>query len=292
MMLDRRYEINAKHSKVLAILYAPSRVHLQIVYFLSSRLHPTMPKRKAKGTASAGKTKRRRTRDLSTSNVPSANGTASTDTTARPQPSRGRKIVHAQHQCRLLQLPLEIRTRIYQLTLVKEPRTTLLDTDHDDSQDVEPSFLQTCRLARREGLPIFYGQNDWILKGAGSQTSSKWLKNLDAKKIAMIKTVVFMKHRGVYFLASAINAGLSKREGANGAWEVRYIPKRRGKTNYETKFINVDGTQATYLWGKQTSHLMNTWMNFNTISRGSTSWSRKDISFLFDVYPKPLDNAA
>ena len=59
--------------------------------------------------------------------------------------------------CRLLELPAELRNRIYRCTLVK-PRTLVNATTFS-----QPGLLRTCQQIRAEALDIYFLENDFAL---------------------------------------------------------------------------------------------------------------------------------
>ena len=64
------------------------------------------------------------------------------------------------HQCHQLDLPAELRNRIYEFVLVEDEPIVLFDwnlrcTDYR----WQPKLLRTCKTIRSEAGPIFYGQN-------------------------------------------------------------------------------------------------------------------------------------
>lgn len=134
-----------------------------------------------------------------------ANTTQDPPTSTQPPPP------NPQHHCPLFLLPHELRLQIYTLALQK-PVSPLLAPTHHNPHDAEPSFLTTCRLIRREALPLFYSANDWIVKtrrvNGYLDVASKrlvtydciprWPDNLPDEKIGWIRRVVVVGSRGSY----------------------------------------------------------------------------------------------
>lgn len=135
-------------------------------------------------------------------------------TTSR-RPPKTTNSEHAQPQSLLFRLPHEIRHLVYLLVLAKPLSTTLLDSSHDDSLDVEPALLSTCHRVRAEALPLFYSTNDWVIKTrrVGGDTGRldpiskslityqcipRWLDALPDEKIALIRSIVAVGSRGSY----------------------------------------------------------------------------------------------
>ncbi|KAK6000799.1 hypothetical protein QM012_003524 [Aureobasidium pullulans] len=144
-----------------------------------------------------------------------------TATRIQPPPTSSRRAPkntnseHAQHQSLLFRLPHEIRHLVFLLALAKPSPTTLLDSSHDDSLDVEPALLSTCHRVRAEALPLFYSTNDWVIKtrrvGGDTgrldpiskslityQSIPRWLDALPDHKIALIRSIVAIGSRGSY----------------------------------------------------------------------------------------------
>jgi hypothetical protein len=120
-----------------------------------------------------------------------------------------------QSQSLLFHLPHEVRHDIFLLALAKPCSTTLLDSSHDDSVDVEPALLSTCHRVRTEALPLFYSSNAWVVKTRrlGSDTGRldpiskrlityqcipRWLDALPDDRIALIRDIVVVGSRGSY----------------------------------------------------------------------------------------------
>ncbi|KAI4721315.1 hypothetical protein E4T48_02438 [Aureobasidium sp. EXF-10727] len=125
------------------------------------------------------------------------------------------KSEHSQPQSLLFRLPHEIRHLVFLLALAKPLSTTLLDSSHDDSLDVEPALLSTCHRVRAEALPLFYGTNDWVIKTrrVGGDTGRldpiskriityqcipRWPDALPDTKLALIRSIVAIGSRGSY----------------------------------------------------------------------------------------------
>ncbi|KAF1345541.1 hypothetical protein BDV97DRAFT_361339 [Delphinella strobiligena] len=231
--------VNKTPRRLRLLLFPPT--HLTSAWSFS-----TMAKRKAKAVAHRKAPKRPKS--------------TSTDTNPSPKTTRvprNRKEVHVQAQSPLLSLPPELRTIIFQLALTKEPHTTLMENHHDNSQDAEPSLIRTCRLARLEGLPVFYGHNDWVVKGrwegsrvqtvrgSGCVFYSKWLDEVDGKKIAMMQTIILVRCDRDIINTVAIPPMLPSWPFINGAWKLHYFSWLHRKPSYRIDFVNLDGSSDT-----------------------------------------------
>ncbi|CAD0107865.1 unnamed protein product [Aureobasidium uvarum] len=134
--------------------------------------------------------------------------------TANSKP-KSTKSEHGQPQSLLFRLPHELRHLVFLLALAKPLSTTLLDSSHDDSLDVEPALLSTCHRVRAEALPLFYGTNDWVIKTrrVGGDTGRldpiskrlityqcipRWPDALPDNKLALIRSIVAIGSRGSY----------------------------------------------------------------------------------------------
>jgi hypothetical protein len=60
--------------------------------------------------------------------------------------------------CALLELPAEMRNKIYRYALINENCTTLTDSNCN-----QPALLRTCRQIRTEASILFYSQNKFQL---------------------------------------------------------------------------------------------------------------------------------
>ena len=74
--------------------------------------------------------------------------------------------------CRFLELPGEIRNRIYRHLLVQD---TLLVVDEEDGI-TEPALLRASSQIRREAITIFYGENTFGIptRNYDCATAAKW----------------------------------------------------------------------------------------------------------------------
>jgi hypothetical protein len=101
--------------------------------------------------------------------------------------------------CYLLDLPSELRNRIYELVLVatkdietdtwcKRPPARVPVTPDEIQYAMEPALLATCKKIHREGLPIFYGQNVFY-GGFVEWDWPAWLKRLTPAKKEMVKII-------------------------------------------------------------------------------------------------------
>ena len=76
-------------------------------------------------------------------------------------------------RCKFIELPAELRNRIYRLALL-EPDAIKIN---DSSTPQEPSLLSACRQIRQEAISIYYGENHFELQVADLDptTAQKWL---------------------------------------------------------------------------------------------------------------------
>lgn len=104
--------------------------------------------------------------------------------------------------CLLLKLPAELRNRIFELALIEDKPIDMgtwgKNPDRRDGAAVlcayrmvvgasEPSLLRTCQNVRKEGLPIYYGQNVFHYSSAFAPNSWKdWLAKINPEKVKMV----------------------------------------------------------------------------------------------------------
>lgn len=88
--------------------------------------------------------------------------------------------------CHVLQLPAELRNRIYELALTNR-KPANLEKQHKTQYGTafEPALLLTCRQLRAEALTIFFGRN--ISYTWHHRTSITFLKRMAPEKLKMIK---------------------------------------------------------------------------------------------------------
>ncbi|WMI39068.1 uncharacterized protein CLAFUR5_20359 [Fulvia fulva] len=65
------------------------------------------------------------------------------------------------NHCRILELPAELRNRIYRLTLSQEEQMDVTETGFEI-----PGVLKTCRQIRSEALAIYFYENRFRVTGA------------------------------------------------------------------------------------------------------------------------------
>ncbi|KAK5121497.1 hypothetical protein LTR85_005330 [Meristemomyces frigidus] len=88
----------------------------------------------------------------------------------------------AANACPFLELPPELRTRIYELVLVS-PDERLIMKD-----EPSPALLRTCRQIRTDASSLYYAQNTFLITNAESLCIA-WLTSLPPKMRAHIRTL-------------------------------------------------------------------------------------------------------
>ncbi|KAF1357030.1 hypothetical protein BDV97DRAFT_365718 [Delphinella strobiligena] len=202
------------------------------------------------------------------------------------------KTAHQQSQSSFFRLPWELRSLIYRTALSKEqPLEDFFDLAHDDSLDAEPPLLLTCRRARQEALPLFYGHNDWVVKTRRVNNRRdpetrkpvlyeiipKWVEQLDAGKIWMLGTLVVVGTRG-----SFVDVEGMWREGKRAAFRLRQIKRRPG---YSVEEVALDGDDTVHevlpeaFCGVQLVDLLRARMRcFGKIGGGGAwGWKKEDV---------------
>jgi hypothetical protein len=109
--------------------------------------------------------------------------------------------------CYFLQLPAELRNRIYELILIQDEEidaATWCRLPHSPRclpggsipsfrsliiHGFEPALLSTCKQVRKEGLPIFYGQNTFFGGPGESTIWLNWLQKLSPLKRGLVKNI-------------------------------------------------------------------------------------------------------
>lgn len=92
---------------------------------------------------------------------------------------------------RLLQLPAELRNRIYKFILCDE--SPIAVKRHLSSQPLyDTAILQACREIRNEALPIYYGSNVFVLnvRWRGFQWTKHWLNDIGEVAISCLRKVI------------------------------------------------------------------------------------------------------
>src|SRR5690242_17283978 len=82
-----------------------------------------------------------------------------------------RQSIQSVEQQRLLHLPPEVRLIIYRFLLVHDTPISLTKYFALDS-----SLVRTCSLFRQEGIPIFFGRNNFILQPTTSKVGKRLIK--------------------------------------------------------------------------------------------------------------------
>ncbi|KAH0167122.1 hypothetical protein KCU86_g17949, partial [Aureobasidium melanogenum] len=204
--------------------------------------------------------------------------------------------IHAQQQCRIFQLPYELREMIYSMACVNDGVSAVMrkSTSRYASQDSakEPAFLRSCRLARFEGQPIFYQKNDFVVRRRDSINfhprpimdapiaypySSfntgvpRWLDNMSNEKIAKIKTVVLVQiARGVY--KDAYNEW---HRDASACFRLRYSAK--SNIGYEIEYIRVDASGRSDKYAERLCEALEMRMDKLVKDMGIKQWNRQSI---------------
>ena len=91
--------------------------------------------------------------------------------------------------CHLLALPAEIRTYIFNLTVVEDKPIAI---SWVPPFVTEPGFLATNRQIRAEAMPIFYGNN--IFSATHEWTVINWLRHLDTSQASHIQSIRAFKY--------------------------------------------------------------------------------------------------
>ena len=98
--------------------------------------------------------------------------------------------------CRFLELPAELRNRIYELVLVKEkpklqcflpPTIVSIETMEKTQFIQQPALTRTCSQIRQESLPVFYGGNIFFISCLRYRPLIKWLAIIGAKNRSMLR---------------------------------------------------------------------------------------------------------
>ncbi|KAL1305268.1 hypothetical protein AAFC00_002179 [Neodothiora populina] len=238
----------------------------------------------------------------------------------------------AQLQSRLFRLPYELRLMIYEFALptaavscppplrATSPSTTPTSSTtqrtttttstpqdlesaiehHDDASGAEPAFLRTCHLARTEGLPIFYRDNDFLLNRRPSldfqhpllismnpsllsttrktkkTSGSRWLYSMSSASISRIRTVVFAQvGRGMYK-----DERNGWRRDASACFRVRFLSpgdSRRVNRDYEVQYLRIDPSGRSERYAERLVKALETRMEQLAGNKGVRAWTREDI---------------
>lgn len=162
--------------------------------------------------------------------------------------------INSQARSPLFQLPGELLYQILSFALAKDTRSEPLDLTHDNGADGEPGFLRSCRRARREGLPVFYAENDWVVKtrrvGGESgrldpvtkrlmtyETIPRWIEAVSGERMALIRRVVVVGTRGSY-----VNIDGKWREGGRAAFRLEWV--NNGRVGFRVEEVGVEGADG------------------------------------------------
>lgn len=104
-----------------------------------------------------------------------------------------------------LELPPELRNRIYFAALGSEQPTCLIDRD---GKKYSPGLLRTCKQIREEATDIYYNNTEfeiWI-KGDDTRTAVKWLNSRPQRQLDLIRGLAFvLKVRALDCKRSAVD---------------------------------------------------------------------------------------
>jgi hypothetical protein len=204
--------------------------------------------------------------------------------------------IHTQQQCRIFQLPFELREMIYGMACVNDGVAAVMgkSTSRHASQDSakEPAFLRSCRLARFEGQPIFYEKNDFVVRRRDSLNFHprpilegpiaypynsfntgvpRWLDTMSSEKMAKIKTVVLVQiARGVY--KDAYNEW---HRDASACFRLRYSAKRN--SGYEIEYIRVDTDGRSDKYAERLGEALEMRMDKLVKDMSIKQWNRQSI---------------
>ncbi|KAI5271171.1 hypothetical protein E4T47_05542 [Aureobasidium subglaciale] len=204
--------------------------------------------------------------------------------------------VHSQQQCRIFQLPFELREMIYDMVCVNDGISAVMgrNTSRHASQDSakEPAFLRSCRLARLEGQPVFYQKNDFVVRrrdsinfhprplvdepiaypySSFSTGVPRWLDNMSSEKIGKIQTVVLVQMaRGVY--KDAYNEW--HRDGS-AMFRIKYSKKRQ--SGYEIQYVCVDTSGRSDRYAERLREALEMRMDKLVKDLGIKQWNRQSI---------------
>ena len=130
---------------------------------------------------------------------------------------------------RLLELPAEIRTAIFEfaLSLEKPVVAFLLDDYQRDRYEeaTQPALLRASRQLRQECLPIFYDCNDIVLhtEGSKAEDTCRWLQCIEPELPKLRRVSLWLRYVTLTNDRSASNGALSvslQRSRPTGVWSV------------------------------------------------------------------------
>lgn len=114
-------------------------------------------------------------------------------------PAEFEDVFHSDHDLllrspfRLFDLPPELWLRICELAVIKAtPIQCGRESRLRDSAAIvrQPAIIRTCRLLRREGLPIFYAANDFeMVHSYNVPCPRAWLAAIGARALAGMRTL-------------------------------------------------------------------------------------------------------
>lgn len=156
-----------------------------------------------------------------------------------------------QQAFRMLDLPAELRTRIYELVVIKAPVIdTTITRDHVEIANmlIQPPLCRVCRQVRNESLPIFYGANVFLTicssYGRGL-VDLKWLQQLDTEHQRMLRNLY-----ALYDTSERLTTYLSIAKHRLGIKRFTVDDEWLGKIGYESR-----GTASLFDRGCYVLHL-------------------------------------
>lgn len=204
--------------------------------------------------------------------------------------------VHPQQQCRIFQLPFELREMIYDMACVNEGVLAVMrrsTTRHASQESAkEPAFLRSCRLARLEGQAVFYQKNDFVVRRRDSINFHprpllnaplpypfnsfgtgvpRWLDNMSSEKIGKIRSVVLVQiARGVYK-----DTHNEWHRDASACFRLKY--SKRKTQGYEIEYIRVDPSGRSDKYAERLLEALEMRMEKLVGTMATKEWNRQSI---------------
>ena len=133
----------------------------------------------------------------------------------------------AQHQRKqpngdnlFFKLPPELRNRIYEFALLQRTPIVIICQQacgqHSRRHAMQPALSRTCRLLRKETLPIFYGQHTFLIAfyphapAAEAWLSAIGLENLGLLRNVLIRATAWERKEGMVERGSAYAGPMEK----------------------------------------------------------------------------------